>query len=236
MSITPDVLNPTVAITNATSLTFAHTVTAGNFLAVSEAHIGSNSYPLGATYAGVAMTKFRSRNSASDTTGIWYLKSPSTGANNVVINYGVTLNSAAVSSSWKYVDQTTTFRNAGADAVTAGTSPVSVGVSTTAGDLVIDSVVKDASSNLAAGGLQTEVAKLDGYTGHGQSYQTATGTTTTMSWTFTAGGSRAVLVAMPLIPGEVPPEPPSTIPVNFGTACCCGASVNSSSVAVGCCG
>jgi hypothetical protein len=203
MAITPDSLNGTVSVANALSLTFPHTVGTGNILIVAEGHNGSDMYPTGITYAGAAMTKFRARTSASDCAGLWYKKAPASGTNNVVISWGYTAVCAAGSSSWNNVEQVSTFRNAGAEAVTAGTSPISISITTVPGDMVVDSLSVNSGVGISVSGTQTLISKIDATIAFGHSYQLAAGTSTVNAWSFSSAGARAILVGGAMVPGVV---------------------------------
>ncbi len=73
----------------AASLTYSHTCTGSNLILFAYARVASNAASIvGVTYSGVAMTAVGSQISGdgNDSTSLWRLINPATGANNVVIS------------------------------------------------------------------------------------------------------------------------------------------------------
>lgn len=83
-----------------TTRTFSHTCTGSNLILFVTANVHTATATVtGVTYNGVAMTSVGSQANTSATTTLWYLLSPATGANNVVItaNNSDTIESASAS-------------------------------------------------------------------------------------------------------------------------------------------
>lgn len=72
---------------NASSSTFAHTCTGSNLVLVVGVQADSAADPTGITYNSVAMTKATSILNSGIESSIWYLASPATGANNIVVTF-----------------------------------------------------------------------------------------------------------------------------------------------------
>lgn len=127
------------------------------------------------------------------------LVAPPTGSQTAYASWGSTQDEAAICAvTYTGVDQATpkgtTATNSGTG--TASTVTATVNVSTTSGDVVVDCVAgyhqaPDTATIVAGAGQNNreEEESIDGYTAIGISDETATGTTTTMSWDFTFGTS-----------------------------------------------
>jgi hypothetical protein len=146
--------------------------------------VQSSAAPSSVTVGGNAMEPFaNSIDVAGIVTRFYYRVAPSTGAQNVSVTGGTTYFTQA----WTYsgVDQTTPLRSTslvGYDDTT-GTSKTQ-DITTVSGDLATDFVFWQDTAAATPGAGQTEIAEnfLEGY-GFATSRETATGTTTTMSWT-----------------------------------------------------
>lgn len=90
----------------------------------------------------------------------WGLKSPASGTKQVKINLASSAEITGGSSSWQYVDQTTTagFRSAAQSSSGSGVTTISLSVTTVVGDVTISSIgINEATANdtVTAGGGQT---------------------------------------------------------------------------------
>jgi hypothetical protein len=206
-AITPDVLG-TIQSTWATSLTYATTITAGNYLTV-ETSDTNISLPT-VTYNGVSMGTplVNVYNSGAGVKACIFGKSsPTTGTHNVVITSGSNVYISGISSSWNNVDSV---GNTGSNTVTNGASPISYSCTTIAGQLVIDSVgdyypgntiTQDASQTLIDKGHPGGWTALSA----GASYKTAVGASTTMTWTWGAYNGYAAGACVALVPAASGP-------------------------------
>ena len=179
---------------NASSLTFSHTTSGSErFLLVCVSHWNSATVRQvsGITYGGQAMTLGRrEKNSGgNDTAELWYLNNPPSGANDVVVTMsGTTSGWKAGAMSFTGVNQTTP---RGAFTGANGTAtPATVDVASASGDVCVDCLeyFADAAATPSLGANQTEnysdEATQDVW--GASSRETATGATTTMSWTLSA--------------------------------------------------
>ena len=179
--------------TGAAALTaLSHTVTAskGRLLLVVKVAWRDSATPStvsGIDYNSVALTKLGSVTNGNTRTDIWYLKAPSTGANDVVVTMsgsGVDYVSI-IATSYYGVDQTTPL---GAMQSSTGTddNPTQAVVSVNR-DLVVDSVMVAGDTNsqtvVAGAGQTSRSAQQNGGRDSRASTERASGTSTTMSWT-----------------------------------------------------
>jgi hypothetical protein len=208
MAITPDSINGTISVANATSITFPHTVGTGNFLivGVSCPNVTNPSFVTGAKYNNVNMTSYMAISGAGIL--IYGLVAPAAGTNNVVFTLTGSAVINATSSSWNNVSQTGPVRNAGASTSgSANPGDRSVSVTTVAGDVVVDAaMMKKLYSTppvLTVGASQTQMALLNGATYcMGMSYRLATGTPTVMTWNV-YNYDQYKIGAIPLVPEAV---------------------------------
>ena len=183
MAITFNTATTNLSSADGTSKTFSHT-SDGKPLIVRVSLIGGAT-GVTVTYNGVSVpVKKENTYSTYYYAGLFYLATPASGANNVVVSWTTSCGSAISAQNI-----------AGADApvneVAAGgnnTTP-SVNVTSNASSLVVDCVMwrSNAGGTMTVGAGQTEnfanVINTGGqYTRHGGSYETGAATTT-MSWT-----------------------------------------------------
>ena len=172
---------------NASSVTISHTVAVKPHRLLI-AMIASTAVPSGVTYGGTALTKLEEATSTSRCASIWYLAHPATGANNLVSTTGGTQDQAIQIYSYYGCNPQDIF-NTDVETTTAGSANHSSSLSVTSesGDIVVDIVAASGTVGFAPGASQTEVMDRtqDGIDG-ASSYETATGTSTTMSWDLTS--------------------------------------------------
>lgn len=89
-----------------TSVTFSHTCSGVSRALFVFVQANSSSTITGVTYNGVAMTK--TTTVGSDSITVWTLLSPSTGANNVVVNFNTSVSARCLSASYTGVKQSAT--------------------------------------------------------------------------------------------------------------------------------
>lgn len=205
--------NESVAATS--SLTVNLTITAGNLLIVGVGYLDGQR-PASVAWApfsdNQALTLLK-RQRESVNTGFavdwWYLLSPSIKTAVVAVTMTGPVPLSAVCHSITDADLTTTFRDLTLTGDTADTEagqadPVTVNCVSVAGDLVFD--VMYAATGATADASQT--VDLDSVAigaQVGASHKTATGTSTTMSWTKDGGGTMHwSTAAISVIPGGGP--------------------------------
>lgn len=187
------------ATINSISTTVAFTVANGNnrilVVHVAIRHNSSARSVSSITYNGVNLTKLGSVDNGAYTTlrsETWYLTTPATGANNVVITLNGAANHAYTIESYSGVDQTTPF---GTYASATGNSAApSVAVTSAAGERVLDYVAFDNVNGYTVGAGQTErgASGLSGATAiYGVASEEAGAASVTMSWTLTVSGQWA---------------------------------------------
>ena len=192
-----------------TTLTVAHACGTGTdrLLVVSvsasdDSTASETTIPTGVTYNSVAMTKLDGNavnKSGTDQVGssIWYLVAPTTGTNNIVATFGATMSDMALGGlSFTGADQgSAPMRTAGTDG-NDNASSVSEATTSIAGDIVVDALaVFTESGDVSAtvGASQTQIYNTRNQDVRGaMSRETATGTSTTMSWAL--GSSTAVFL------------------------------------------
>jgi hypothetical protein len=183
---------------NANILTFSHTVAAGSgrVLIIEMATSSAGSDVSSATYAGQALTLLSRSPSGFNTNQVemWYLLSPPTGSNTVVVNYA----------SYRAV-QATAINVTGADlgapfGTPVATSGASTTESATVTSLATDTILDVVSTNNGAPIIdpaQTPLwSGLSGVYGAG-SRRTGTNGSLTMSWT-TGATNNYVMIAVPI--------------------------------------
>ena len=185
------VANSTTA--SSTTRTVAFNNVAGTFLAVGITrfrNVTTNSV----TYNGVAMTKaVDSIEASSNRAELWYLASPATGSNNIVVTFSAATDDALVIGSISYtgVDNASpigaTASQAGA---TTSTAP-SINITTLNNNsYIMDAMYKNSTATETATAPQTEVwGQVDAYgtEGGAGSYKSfPTAGATSMAWTLSA--------------------------------------------------
>jgi len=192
-----------------TTLTVAHACGTGTdrLLVVSvsasdDSTASETTIPTGVTYNSVAMTKLDGNavnKSGTDQVGssIWYLVNPTTGTNNIVATFGATMSDMALGGlSFTGADQGSAPMRTAATDGNDHHNAVSAATTSIAGDIVVDALAVfteggDISAN--EGGDQTPIYNTRNNDIRGaMSRETATGTSTTMSWTL--GGSTGVIL------------------------------------------
>ena len=197
---------------NASSITIAGFTMTGNLLMVLTGYRGNAADVSSVTYGGVNLTlleKAESTPASFETAAeIWYLKSPALGSANIVITYGANQYGAAIA--LDISGSRTGATTFGTTAETAGVydSAISTNVTSAAGELVIDIVAKkftnatDGVYVVGAGQTQIGASVSSGSgTDSNNAYiaaskETATGTPTTMSWTWTSGNRYAAQIGV----------------------------------------
>lgn len=181
------------------------------FLVVGVAFSGLGQSVTGITYNGVALTLIEAKNSATSRRAeLWGLIAPATGTNSVTVTLSSAVTSISGAMSFTGVDQSTP-NEADANASGAGTSDISVAVTTVAdNDWVVDfASTGDTAATVGAG--QTEKVNVaDMMFGSGlMSYEgpkTPAGSVT-MSWTDIGSLLEWATVATALIPVAAAPTP-----------------------------
>lgn len=205
------------SVTAATSVNWNHTLGAAlsnGILIVSCAQdAGANSTGVNWDDGGTnaALTRKGTVSQATTRAEIWFLKAPAvTGTKTIRVSWSGSHEGEGGSASYSGVDQATTFNAASPQSATgsSGTNP-SLAVTTTAGELAIDSAVQDltitgsaptkgASQTYIAAGVNTNNTSIES----GHSEQAAVGATTTMTWTMTASGGAWGQVGVSLLPAS----------------------------------
>lgn len=174
------------AVDGSTTLTFAFTNTAGTFLTVGASASQTIS---GITYNGVAMTQAVA--SADNKTKIFYLASPATGSNNVVVTASTTANILASVVSMTGVAAASFLGNTGTDSAASGANPTYAFTTGTDNSVFIDMQVCGTNANGGAqitatgtghtkvrSGQQNDLSRMGGYT------ETTTAGSYTIGWAF----------------------------------------------------
>ena len=204
-------LSAVTAGSGATSLTFAckTRVAANRAIIVAVATKGAD--PSGVTYNGVALTRLSGANEGTRYASLWYLANPASGTNNVVVSLGSSNAIIAASYSFSHVNQSSVLSNAATN-TSGGATSSSATVTSTIGDVVIDSIAVEDEPVFTVGAGQTQKAQLDSDdtdTSFGSSYETATTTSTAMTWAIDASKDIAhvaarvnglVMIGLDLIP------------------------------------
>ena len=192
-SITSDTSNHSAA-----SYTVSHTTKGENRCLVVVLQLeNTGADPSSITYDGVALTKGESTSGTGAMyTAIYYLVNPTIGTNNLVVAWrhadGST-NFAAEDYAYIHainlvgIDQDSPVRNS-EKTTNTGTS-ITDDITTVAGDFVISSMVAEDSPSVTAGANQTEIYDVvsgAGIFSYNISFEKATTTTTTMSYTLGA--------------------------------------------------
>jgi len=151
---------------------------------------------VGVTYNGVALTELYSADANQYApVDVWYLIGPATGTHDVVTTFASDIGASGFTiRSFTGVDQSTPLGPVASDYGYGANK--SVAVTSVSGDLVIDAM-RSASAAPTVDGSQTQDSNRT-YAGVYQatSYETASGVSTTMSWTHIARWSAIVGVAI----------------------------------------
>jgi len=200
-----------------TTLTQAHTVTAGGsnraiFLACG---LDSNTITLTATYAGEAMSEVRRDQHGASGTSTWIFKklAPATGANNWIVTQSSADNMICYAVSATDVDQTTgTSQDTGSCPASGATSISNAVTSAGDNDLVMDIVgIGNTGHTLVAGADQTERMNLTETTAYESAGSTQLGSISgdAMSWTWTTSETacQSVVAIKHFVSGARPISP-----------------------------
>jgi len=181
--------------TGASSVSWSHTTASGSnrLLLVRVVNINTNISVTAVTYGGTALTQLAtvvsSANSASAVrASLWYLVAPAVATATVQVNLSGSTKVGAGSQSYTGVAQSSSFGPVATSVATTGTG-ISSNVTTTGGDLVVDTVAVQGvsvSSTLSPGSGQSGYSSSSGGSssdvGGGASSKAASASTT-MSWT-----------------------------------------------------
>ena len=186
-----------------TTLTISHTVTsnANGLLTVCAGSAGVAGFATGITYNGVALTKAGEISiNAQRFVGLWYLKLPATGTNNIVITYAALNNNGVIGGggvSFTAVDQTTPVSNV---ATASGTSTSSsVTVTSPSGAMVNDCEWDQNGAVAPTSGATQRWSQVDGtWTSDGNGSATSTAVNPTMTWTWNGSSTPWLAVGMSL--------------------------------------
>ena len=134
---------------------------------------------------------------------VWYLKNPAIGENTLT----VTMNSSTQpfsfgANSWYNVDQTTPFSNSGSDSNT-NSSPATVTVSSSAGEMINDFVATE--QGLTPNANQTQIWKFSDtgqYITKGSSYKSSTAASMATYWTVSPVGDWG-MISLSLKPSAI---------------------------------
>ena len=180
-----------------TSLSWSHTVGSNDSrLLIVGVSVGTTTNVSSVTYGGVSLTRLTYKdNGSQNRTELWYLKNPSSGAANIVVNMASSAMLTAGATSWYNVDQDTTF---GTPVTASGsTTTPTVNVSSAVNDMVVDVVaghVDMGSASLGVGSGQTQrwnygqtESVMNGEAGAGSNETGAS--TVSMSWSLSGGAA-----------------------------------------------
>ena len=170
----------------ATSLTFSHTTINKPDRVIVVCVASDNADPTGITYNSVSLTRLNGINISNRYSSMWYLVAPATGANNVVVSRSGSDEIVAGATTYYHVDQGSPVSNAGTNSGNSQTSS-SIAGTTTASDIAVDALtLLDPPSGTVGSGQTQRWQLLEGDIEGSSSTERATGTSTTMSWTFSS--------------------------------------------------
>ena len=188
-TVTFDATSTTTGNT-ASSTTHSHTCsTADNRLIVVSVSArdagGSPAAPSGVTYDGDALTKSGDVSSGNVNASIWYRVAPSTGSNNVVVTFGDSRHEGIGVTATSFTGVYQSAPAGSATTATGDSTAPTVNIASFAGDIVVDALAVNVAGALTPGTDQTERsdAALPNGGRYGASTESATTTSTTMSWT-----------------------------------------------------
>jgi hypothetical protein len=174
------------------------------FLLVKLAVATGAGMPSSITLGGTGLTLIASLdNGDSLSAGVYSRTSPATGA----LTLAHSNSSNFAQATLEYYDSIDSVRGSATAGSNYATS-FSLGVTSVAADLCSDFIVIQENATATAGGSQTLIlSSTFGTPGrmYAASRQTASGTTTTFSWTTNGAGQRQAHVAVALIPAAAPP-------------------------------
>jgi len=168
----------------------------------------------GITYNGVSLTKIDAQDAGVYCRSeLWYLIAPAAGTHDIIVTLaGTTAYIVGGATSWTGADQSAPLGTAAK--ATGTTTPVTVNVTSVAGEYVVDSACayKATAITLTVGASQTSAwneTPATGYVGAG-SYE-ASASTITMSWTLSAAALGWATVAVPIKPATAPGGTDTTV-------------------------
>lgn len=178
-----------------TTLTFAHNITTENFLVV---YTEAWTNVTGVTYNGTAMTNAGAIDDFSTTydLDVWYLVSPATGNNNVVVTRtGTSSNTNALAVSYSGVNTSSPISGAttATDANCGGSPFAPITVTTVSGDYTFGAMASGAGTGstlvteIGTGQASISSKHSSGLENLAASRTIATGTSTTLEWQCSTG-------------------------------------------------
>lgn len=195
---------------SASSLSWSHTVATGrgNQILIVVVDTGAASVS-SVTYGGQNLSQVSgaSASNSGDLLQIWYLLSPPTGANTVVVTPGSTSYLNGISASYSGVAQTSTFGTAATNSGNGTTSSTNTVATTKSSQLVIEAIDNSIPASDTATASQTKrLQPAGGGTAMGEI--AATGSNMTLTWSFgaSAGIWVQISVAMNAAVGGVTPD------------------------------
>lgn len=183
-------------VTSATSNTWSHTVASGKSNQILVVSVDAGASITGVTYGGQSLTSLGSvtYNGATETLSMWYLLAPPTGANNIIATASGTTFIIGTSASYYGVAQSSIFGTLATNSGT-GTASSNTVTTTSAQQMVIDLVNNAAASTDTAGASQT-LRFQPATSGAATADIVATGSSMSLSWTFSTGAWAELSVAM----------------------------------------
>lgn len=189
---------------NNTVVTWSHTIGSDSdrYLLVGLARSGTGNATT-VTLGSQSLTSLGARSTGNDyAVEMWGLVNPTSGAGTITATYAVSRDRVGHSTSWENVHQATSVGSAASGAgTTAG--PLTVAAATDVGDEAVDMAVANAQA-LTVDGSQDEHQNDSQDTVYaGMSSETATGASTTMSWTI-GGSTNWAIITVPLKAANAP--------------------------------
>lgn len=187
------------SLVSGTSLTYSHTIATGASILVVAAGVrdisGAGDSPTftSVTFNGIAMTELTNEVTSDGylRAGIFYLVDPPVGTFSIVITGSAATGEVyGGSSSWFNVKASSPFR--GFNKATGSTATPTVNITTVASDMAVDSVASPTVvvNTVGAGQTVFGIAVPGVQSG---SYEFATGTSVTMSWTLAGSGTWVIV-------------------------------------------
>lgn len=164
------------------SLSWSHTAGSGSdrLLTVHISYFSATVIVSSSSYNGVLLTNVqRAFNGTDQNAYIWRLINPASGSHTAVVTFSGNVSPVVTVADWAGVDQTTPISSIKVS--TSSASSVSLNVDTVLGDIASD-VLKQGSGGTIIGANQTLIFGTSSPTRGYSSYEVATGTITTMSW------------------------------------------------------
>lgn len=189
MAIAVDTTSNAQEASGATSKTFSHTCSGSNRVLVVSVMSSGSTDPSGVTYNSVALTKAVS-NASPFNCSIWYLASPATGANNIVVSFAAStkFGVGAVSFTGANIDSPLGITGSNEDGT--GSTTASVTVTTQKNNsYLVDAAAINGNPTITLGGSQTSIVSQhnggDNYDEYASYKATTTAGSATMQYTWT---------------------------------------------------